>query len=446
MNKFFTYIILSLLFQNFPAFSENKKKSMNSFKFHFNVEKYQLPNGLTVLLHVDKQVPLVHYQTWFRVGAKDDPPRQTGMAHLFEHMMFRGTKKREGSQFTKDIKSKGISFNAYTNFDHTVYHFDLPKKELAFIAELEAERMAQLNINQKNLNLEKAIVKEERLQRIENNPQSKIIDLFETVFLKSHYRWPVIGYKKDIDRMTTENCQKFYNTFYSPNNAILVISGPIHINKTKKIIKKYYASLKPSKLPKRSYPVEPVQKKSRTKNVFKELQTASLIVGYVSPGIGSKDTYALDILSFILGGGLSSRLHQILVEKQSQSISVQSITYTLQNAGIFLITSDLHPKTPIKAVIQTIAKEIKKTTQNKISEEELSRAKTNIIKFHIDSLKTAQGKASFIGYFEAMLQDYSYLFKELDKYNKVTADDIMLVANKYLKPHQQSLISFLPKK
>ena len=180
--------------------SVQKKEKTPHFDMNFKVEKYKLENGLTVLLHEDPQAPLVNYQTWFRAGSKDDPPQRTGMAHLFEHLMFRGTNKRKGSDFVKDIESRGISFNAYTSFDKTVYYFNLPKEELNFIAELEAERMHDLALTKENLKLEKEIVKEERLMRYKNNPQNLWTDIFELAFNVNHYRWPVIGYPKDIDQ------------------------------------------------------------------------------------------------------------------------------------------------------------------------------------------------------------------------------------------------------
>ena len=425
-----------------PLPSQTKKKPM----FYFKVEKYKLKNGLTVLLHVDSTAPLVTYQTWFRVGSQDDPPSLTGMAHLFEHMMFRGTKKRTAEEFLKSIESRGIYANAYTTPDRTVYYFDLPKKELEFITALEAERMTQLNINKENLNLEKAIVKEERLMRYENKPQVKQLDLFETAFKKSRYQWPVIGYKADIDRMNVEDCQNFYNTFYAPNNAVIVVAGPIHISKTKRIIKKYYNSIPSSTIKQRDYPPEPEQKKARTKNLFKKVQTASLMMGYRTSGIDSQHTYPLDILSFIVGGGLSSRLHQLLVEKKSYSLSVQSFHYTLQNEGLFIISSDLHPKNSLSKVQRAISQEIKKVIDNKIEPEELNRAKTNIMKSYIESLKTAENKARLIGYYETAFNDYSHLFKELDKYRSVTAKDVQLAARRYLNPHQKTLINLYPKK
>ena len=422
------------------------KTQNSSFNFKFNVQKHRLKNGLTVLLHVDKKAPLVNYQTWFRAGSKDDPQGQTGMAHLFEHLMFRGTKKREGTEFIKDIEAKGISYNAYTSYDETVYYFDLPKQELEFIAELEAERMAELAVNKKNLGLEQSIVKEERMMRYENNPQNLWIDLFDTAFKNSPYKWPVIGYAKDIDDAKVENCISFYETFYSPNNAVIVVSGPIHAGKTLKIIQKYYGGLKPSSLPKRIYTNEPEQKQQRAKDLVREVRAPSLALAYHTPEDGSKDSYSLEILSFILGGGDASRLHQLIVEKTALAVSVQAHNMALQKSGLFIIRSSLHPQKSLKEVKEAVVQEIKKLTEQKVSKEELSRAKTNIMKRYIDSLKTAKGKSSLLGHYETLFNDYSLLFKQLDQYNKVTAENILAAAKKYLNPSQQTLINLYPKK
>ena len=417
----------------------------NMFKIHLEVEKYQLKNGLTVLLHKDAQAPLVNYQTWYRVGGQDDPQGQTGIAHLFEHLTFRETSQRDGKVFLKEVESKGIGYNAYTSFDETVYYFNLPPQELEFIAELEAERMVDIVINKKNLKLEQEIVKEERLLRVENRPQNIWIDLFEMIFLKNKYRQPIIGYKKDIDGITVKNCLDFYNTFYSPNNAVLVITGPIDISKTKKIIQKYYGHLKSSRLPKRNYPSETEQKKSRLKKLIRPVQTPSITVAYPTLPTGSLDNYALEILSFVLGGGKASRLYQLLVETKL-TLSVNSFLYPLKNAGIHVVSADLHPETSLETVQKIILNEIQKIAKSSISEEELSRARTNIIKAHVNALKTAEGKGSLLGLYETSFGQYDRLFQELGHYNDVQISDVKRVAQKYFNSHQKNIIQLDVKK
>ncbi len=415
------------------------------FNIHLKVEKYQMENGLRILLHSDPKAPLINYQTWFKAGGKDDPEGQTGIAHLFEHLMFRETKKRKGKDFLQDIQSRGIYLNAYTSHDHTVYYFNLPKKELEYIAELEAERMSDLVLNETNLKLEQDIVKEERMMRYENRPQNIYIDLFETVFQKSRYRFPVIGYKKDIDAINIQECLEFYNTFYSPNNAVLVIAGPIHIEKTKRILKKYYSPLKPAHLPERSYPQEPQQKQTQSKDLHRSVQTASFTLAYPLPKAGSKESYALELLSFILGGGKSSRLHQSLVEK-NLAVSAHAGAYFLETEGLFYISSSLHPQQSIKKAENLALEEVKKIRTQTVNREELDLAKTNIIKAHVDSLKTAEGKASLLAYHETVFDDYAHSFQELDRYSQVQIKDIQEAAQKYLNPYQQNLIRLYPKK
>ncbi len=415
------------------------KESEKMFTINFKVEKYKLENGLTVLLHEDFRAPLVNYQTWYRVGGQDDPKGQTGIAHLFEHLTFRETSKRDGKDFLKEVESKGIGYNAYTSFDETVYYFNLPPLELEFIAELESERMVDIVINQKNLKLEQEIVKEERLLRVENRPQNIWIDLFEMIFMKSQYRQPVIGYKKDIDSITVQNCLDFYNTFYSPNNAILVITGPIDISNTKKIVEKYYGHLKPAQLPAKNYPVEPQQKKTRFEKLVRSVQTPSLAIAYPTVPVDSVDNYALDILNFILGGGQASRLHQLLVESKL-ALSVSSFSSPMENAGVMIVSTNLHPQISLNKVQEIILNEIQKIRTHNISEEELARARTNIIKFHVDSLKTAEGKGSLLGSYERSYGRYDRLFQELEYYSKVKRSDIQRVAQKYLSSHQQNII------
>lgn len=426
------------------AFAETPQEQAPVFNFHLKVEKYQMSNGLNVLLHVDPKAPLINYQTWYKAGGKDDPQGQTGIAHLFEHLMFRETKKRKGKDFLQDIQSRGIYLNAYTSHDHTVYYFNLPKKELEYIAELESERMVDLVLNETNLKLEQDIVKEERMMRYENNPQNIFIDLFETVFQTSWYRWPVIGYKKDIEAIDIKKCLDFYNTFYSPNNAVLVIAGPIHIEKTKKILERHYGPLKPAKLPDRSYPEEAEQTKARFKNLYRPVQTASLTLAYPLPKAGSKDSYALELLSFILGGGESSRLYQSLVEKNALAVSAGASAYFLETAGVFYISVNLHPQKSLKTAEQLTLKEVQNISQS-VTQEELDLAKTNIIKAHVDTLKTAEGKASLLAYHETVFYDYAHSFQEIDRYRGVQLKDIQKAAQTYLNSHQQNFIRLYPK-
>ena len=433
------------MMMSLSAFAETPSESAPAFNLHLKVEKYQMPNGLRVLLHVDPKAPLINYQTWYKVGGKDDPKGQTGIAHLFEHLMFRETKKRKGKDFLQDIQSRGIYLNAYTSHDHTVYYFNLPKKELEYIAELESERMVDLVLNEKNLKLEQDIVKEERMMRYENSPQNIYIDLFETIFQTSRYRWPVIGYKKDIEAIDIQKCLDFYNTFYSPNNAVLVIAGPLHIEKTKKILAKYYSPLKPAKMPDRSYPEEAKQTKPRFKNLYRPVQTASLTLAYPLPKAGSKDSYALELLSFILGGGESSRLYRSLVEKNALAVSAGASAYFLETAGVFSVSINLHPQKSLKTAEQLALKEIQNISPS-VTQEELDLAKTNIVKAHVDALKTAEGKASLLAYHETVFYDYTHSFQEIDRYNNVQLADIKRAVQTYLNPHQQNFIRLYPKK
>ncbi len=449
MTQTFRFFLAICFMMSLPALAENPKEQpmkTPTFKLNLKVEKYQMANGLRVLLHADPKAPLINYQTWYRVGGKDDPQGQAGIAHLFEHLMFRETKKRKGKDFLQDIQSRGIYLNAYTSHDHTVYHFNLPKKELEYIAELESERMVDLVLNETNLKLEQDIVKEERMMRYENSPQNIYIDLFETVFQQSNYRSPVIGYKKDIDAISIKKCLDFYNTFYSPNNAILVIAGPIHIKKTKTILEKHYGHLKPASLPTRSYPEETKQKQARFKDLHRPVQTASFTLAYPLPKAGSKESYALELLSFILGGGESSRLYRNLVEKNSVAVSSHASAYFLETDGIFYISSDLHPQKSIKTAENLALEEVKTIRFQAISQEELDLAKTNIIKAHVDALKTTEGKASLLAYHETVFYDYAHSFQELDRYNQVQIADIQEAALKYLNPYQKNLIRLYPKK
>lgn len=420
------------------------RSSLSQIKL--KVKKYKLSNGLTVLLHQDNSLPLVNYQTWYDVGAKDDPVGKTGMAHLFEHMMFRETKGRSGSEFMEEVKSRGINLNAWTSADHTVYHFTLPKESLGFIIDLEAERMTDLKVNRKNLKLEQEIVKEERLIRVTNNPQSYWMDLISILFKKSPYGRPTIGQVQDIDSFTDEDCRNFYRAFYAPNRATLVITGPIDIKQTMKLIKKHYSSIPSSSVISRTYIEEPIQQKTRIKRIERRLQSPYLIYGVRAPKDGSSDSAAMEILSYVLGEGKSSRLYNLLVEKKKLATSVGTAFYSMKDDGIFFIHNSLYPNTSIQQIKSYIKKELVSIKTHKVSAEELNRAKTILIKEYISRLKTAEGRGRMLGYYETVFNDYSKLFTDIEKYIDVNYQDILRVANKYLQEDRASILILDKKK
>lgn len=416
-------------------------------QIRLKVEKYKLANGLTVLLHEDHSSPLISYQTWFRVGSKNEEPGLTGIAHLFEHMMFRGSKRYSGEQLDTVLQANGATNNAFTTNDYTGYYENLPSAKLEVVIDIESDRMENLKINQETLTNELGVVKEERRMRVDNNPTGLLREaLFGTAFRVSPYKWPVIGYMTDLDNINEKNAQAFHRTFYAPNNAIVVVAGDFDSAKAKKLIEKYYGAIPSQPIPDRPRPAEPAQTAARSQFLSKPVQTQQFVVAYHTPKNGDDDSYALDLLANIMGFGDSSRLYQRLVYKDQVATNVTVYNHTLQEAGLFQIYVTMKPGVDHSRAYRSVIGELWRPRNLLVSENDLQKAKNQVMKSYVDGLKTVHGRAEALALNETLYGDYEMLFKDLDRYNRVTREDVRKVANKYLGPDKGTLVVLKPEK
>lgn len=415
-------------------------------KISLPVTRFTLENGLTVLLLEDHSVPMVSYHTWYRVGSRDEYPGVTGAAHMLEHMMFKGAKKYDGKSFDRIFHENGITNNAFTSNDYTGFYENLPSSKLELVMDMEVDRMSSLALNPEDLKSEKEVVKEERRWRVDNNPMGLLRELMMgTMFKVNSYKWPVIGYMKDIENYDVEKLRFFYNTYYVPNNAVLVIVGDFKTSTVKSLIEKYYGKLPSRPLPERNYKVEPVQTVQQNAGLKKDVQNSSFVVAFQSPKQGSSDMYALDLAANILGYGTSSRLHKRLVYSKQIATSAYAYNYSMKDAGIFAVGVNLKPGLPIQDALNVVYNEVWKMRTQKVTTQELEKAKTQVMKDLVDSLKTMDGKARALAVNEIVNGTYETLFTDLEKYQAVSADDIKSVAEKYTQQTQRSIITLEPK-
>lgn len=413
----------------------------------FKVEKHELPNGLTVLLHEDHSVPLISYQTWFRVGSKHEEPGYTGIAHLFEHMMFQGAKRYTGEQFDRILQANGAVNNAFTSHDYTGYYENLPSDKLELVIDMESDRMENLRITPENLKSEREVVKEERRFRVDNNPMGVLREgVFGTAFRVHPYRWPVIGHMTDLDNITLEKANEFYKTYYSPNNAVIVVAGDFDSQKALRLIQKYYGHMKAARIPEKSMPTEPAQSAPRSQFISKDVQNVTFTMAYHTPKAGTDEAYALDLLANIMGYGDSSRLHQRLVYKEQLATSATAYNLTLQDSGLFHIHVSLKPDSNFERAQRAVLGEMWRPRNLLVSEKELQKAKNQVMKSYVDALKTVHGKASALAINETLNGDYEQLFRDLDRYNQVTAERIRKAAFEYLSPDRLTLVVLRPKR
>lgn len=422
--------------------------SSDELKISFPVEKYTLKNGLTVLLHQDRTVPMVSYHTWYRVGSRDEKPGVTGAAHMLEHMMFKGAKKYSGKDFDRILHENGIMNNAFTSWDYTGFYQNLPSQKLELMMDMEVDRMRYLTLSPEDLKSELQVVGEERRWRVDNNPMGLIREaLFGLAFTKHPYRWPVIGHMEDIQAYTSEKLRYFYDQFYVPNNAVLVLAGDFDIPKTKELIEKYYSSLKPGALPERKYEQEPLNTKPRMKRTEAEVQSGTVMVAYPSVRSGHSDSYALDLLAGIMGSGSSSRLYRKMVYKEQAAMGAQAYNMTNADPGLFLVSAQAQPGKTSDEILRLLKEGVLDIRSGvPLSEKELSKAKNQLMKDTIDGLTTIDGKAQTLAVNEIIFGDYKKLFSDLEKYNEVKVADLRRVAAEYLRPEREMVVILDPKK
>ena len=404
---------------------------------HIPVEKFKLENGLTVLLHQDRSIPMISYHTWYKVGSRDEKPGVTGATHMLEHMMFKGAKKYSGKEFDQILHENGITNNAFTSWDYTGFYQNLPSSKLELMMDMEVDRMRFLNLSPEDLKSELQVVGEERRWRIDNQPVSKLREkMFELAYVKHPYGWPVIGWMKDIQEYTSEKLRHFYDTFYVPNNAVLVLAGDFDIENTKKLIQKYYGSLPMRQVPEKKFPQEPDINKSKLVQIEDEVQATTVMVGYKGLESGHKDSYALDLLANILGSGSSSRLYKNLIYKKEKAMSAGSYNITNVDPGLFMLYVQLKPGQKQEVATKELDDEIQKISRG-VSSAELRKAKNMILKDFVDGLSTIDGKAQALAVNEIVFGDYTRLYSDLKKYEVVTIEDIKRVSQKYLKPEHK---------
>lgn len=413
-------------------FSSPLVNANSSVNIQFESEKYQLKNGLTVILHQNRKIPIVSYHTWYRVGSVNESPGVTGAAHMLEHMMFKGAEKYDGKQFDQILHAKGITNNAFTSYDYTGFYANLPPKELELMMDLEVDRMKSLALRAEDLKSELQVVGEERRWRLDNNPPGLLQQEFLSTLMKGHpYEWPVIGWMEDIQQYTVEKLRPFYQNYYSPNNAVLVIAGDFDKNKAKKLIEKNYSQLKARPLPESKIEmVKPITSTLR-KEIFSQVQSTSVMLGFSSPSSLNSDTLALDLLAMHLSSGNSSPLSKVLRYEKRLVNQVSAYNYSNRYGGAFMIMAELNPGVKPQDFESQVLKIINSEI-SKLKDLDLLRGKNQLLKSSVDVVGTIDKRAQILAWNEILFGDHERFFKDLSLSQQLTAEDLKRVGNKYL--------------
>jgi zinc protease len=412
-----------------------------------DVKQWSLPNGLRVLFLAEHKAPVVTVQVFYHAGAKDEPPGKRGIAHMFEHMMFKGSTHVRPEEHARFIQLVGGENNAFTQDDTTGYHDTVPPSALDFTMKLEAERMRNLKLTQKTIDSERQVVEEELRLRVENNPIGKALRSELALAYTTHpYRINAAGDKKDLDTVTPADCQKFYDEYYRPNNAALIVVGDTDEATVKSLADKYFAPLDKGPEPRHDAPKEPEQTELRQKTLEIPVQLPVIIGGYHIPAGAEPDIFALEVLQQILAGGESSRLHQRLVRKDKTAVAAGGFVFAHEDPGLFLTFALYLPNMDVEKLKAALDEEIGKVASVKVEARELQKAKNQLAARAVYQRERVSGLATNIGVDWVVAHDPARPFTSAAKFDAVTADDVLRVAKKYLIKTNLSMLTLIPAK
>lgn len=408
--------------------------------------EHQLDNGLRVIIHEDHSSPMVAVNVTYHVGSKNELPGRTGLAHLFEHLMFEGS-KHVGPKFDWYLEGVGAENNGFTTADQTSYYEILPSNQLELALWLESDRLGFLldQIDQTKLDNQRDIVKNERRWRYDNQPYgSRWEQLVKTAFSASGYSWDTIGSMQDLDAASLTDVQQFFKTWYNPDNATLVIAGDTTPGEALPLVKKYFDDLPKGPHVQRPAIHEPPLKQEIRKTLPANAQLPGVMIAYRAPADGQDDVYPLTMAANILGMGASSRLEQKLVRERQVAQSVEVGVDAMEEAGLFLIWAVASPGHTAAELENALLSEIDALKTHPVSERELQKAKTLMESTTAFARLTLEGKAQQLASLAALRGDPGLINQELPRYYAVQAPDITRVARQYWQPTNRIVFHFLP--
>jgi len=415
--------------------------------FAKEVKEYKLENGLKVLIVEEHKAPVATFQIWYRTGLYDEPIGKSGLSHLLEHMMFKGTSKYGPSVFSKIVQKNGGIDNAYTTKDYTVYFELFSSDRINLSIDLEADRMQNLTLDPKETLLERSVVMEERRLRYEDDPQNSLFEEIVAASFKVHpYQKPVIGWMSDLKSIENDDLNNYYKTYYSPSNAIIVVVGDVKVNEIIERIKKSFGNIPSGTLKKNMNFSEPEQRGERRVILKKEAELPYLLVAFHTPSFPHEDSYALDVLSLMLAGGKSSRLYRSLVYEQKIALDIDA-EYDGMNRDpfLFFIDATVSPGKDINDVESALYTEIEKIGKELPSGKEVQKAKNQIESSFIMGQDSIYLEGMKYGIFE-MIGNWKLIERYLEGIRTVTTEDVTRVAKKYLKEDNRTVGILVPVK
>ncbi|MGB5875655.1 MAG: pitrilysin family protein [Bacteroidota bacterium] len=417
-----------------------------SAQINITFVEYDLPNGLHVILHKDRAVPVVSQVVSYHVGSKNEKPDRTGFAHFFEHLMFEGSPNIQRGEFTKIIQGAGGTRNAYTTFDKTVYWITMPSNQLELAMWLESERMLHLLVDSVGIETQRGVVKEERKQRIDNQPYGSVLEqTMSHAYTKHPYRWTPIGSSQYIDRATYDEFQEFYKAFYVPENACLVIAGDIQMDRTRELVETYYGEIPAGgKKIFRPSMTEPPQVVEVRDTLYDHIQLPAVIIAYHMPEQGTVDYYALGMLTTLLSGGESSRMTKRLVDREKLAVALQAIPLDLEDPSLFIVFAVANFGKSLEDVESALNEEITNVQDSVLTEKEFRKIRSQVETAFVQKNSTVRGKAEQLANYHMFFGSAELINKEIERYMSVTREDISRVARQYLREENRAVLYYLP--
>ncbi|HLF64689.1 MAG TPA: pitrilysin family protein [Saprospiraceae bacterium] len=409
--------------------------------------EYDLPNGLHVILHQDKSTAIVAVSVMYHVGSKNENPNRTGFAHFFEHLMFEGSEYIDRGEYDKYVQKAGGTLNANTSYDRTYYYQILPSHQLALGLWLESERMLHAKVDMKGIETQREVVKEERRQRVDNQPYGSVLEeSMSRAFTVHPYKWPTIGSMTHLEAAVEQDYVQFYKDFYVPNNAVLAIAGDIDIDAAKMLIDKYFSGIPKSTKPVyRPNIIEPSLKGEVRDTILDNVQLPAVIQTYRIPAQGTKDYYAVDMLARLLSTGESSRLYKKLVDEEQKALFVGNFPLQMEDPGVALTFGICNVGVDPKDLEASVDAVIARTRSELISDREFQKLRNQIENEFVSANSRVAGLAENLATYYMFFGDTGLVNSEIDRYMAVTREDIREAARKYFNEYNRVSLYYMPK-
>ncbi len=409
--------------------------------------EYDLPNGLHVILHQDKKAPVVAVTVYYHVGSKNEELNRTGFAHFFEHLLFEGTDNIKRGEFSKYVTSNGGRDNATTSQDRTYYHEEFPSNQLKLGLWLESERMLHPVINEVGVKTQNEVVKEEKRQRIDNQPYGHFLEAaFSKLFTLHPYRWQPIGSMADLDAATLDEFKAFFHKYYVPNNAVLSIAGDIDIDSTKKLVSAYFSDIpKAAPVVQPNIKEEPITKEIIDTTYDANIQIPAIMAAYRTPGKATHDSKVLNMITSYLSGGASSKLYKKMVDDKKNALQVGAFNFALEDYGAYITYALPNNNADLNTLLKDIDDEVAKVQTSLISETDYQKLLNQFENDYVSNNTHMLDVAGNLSENYIVFHNTGHINDVLNEYRKITRQEIMEVAKKYLNKNQRVVLYYLPK-